>query len=324
MDKRTFLLGALAAGAVAALAHPAPALAQSGFAGQPLKIVVATPPGGASDTAARLVGQFMAKSLGQAVVVENKPGGNGVPAMLSVLSAPPDGRTLLWAMSSMAGTPLLVKSAPVKSMGEFVPVAPVVNLVYGLFVNPKVPASTVAELNAYLKANPDRLSYGTGVLSEYMVTAHYLRAVGAKAVRIPYKGGAQLMPDLISGALQFNIGPLAPGLPHANTGKLRLLATLPDRGTVVPGVPSLADAGIASDGFPTWNGLVAPPGTPKEVAARLAQEVNRALADPSVRGSLEAQGFRVAGGTPQQMGEAIESATAAWQRFVRDYDIPQE
>jgi tripartite-type tricarboxylate transporter receptor subunit TctC len=182
----------------------------------------------------------------------------------------------------------------------------------------------VPELNAYLKANPDRLSYGTGALSEYMVTVHYLRAAGVTAVRIPYKGGAQLMPDLISGVLQFNIGPLAPGLPHAKSGKLRLLATLPDRGTIVPGVPSLADAGIGTDALPTWNGLVAPPGTPKAVAQRLAQEVNRALADPSVRSSLEAQGFRVAGGTPQQMADAIESATAAWQRFVRDYDIPQE
>jgi len=301
-----------------------PVLAQSSAANQLLRIVVATPAGGASDTAARLLAQSLARSLGHQVMVENRPGGNGVPAVQTVLGAPADGQTLLWAMSSMAGMPQLVKSSPVKSLAELTPVSPVVNLVYGVFVNPKVPANTVAELTAYLKANPDRLNYGTGVLSEYMVTMHFLHTDGLKALRVPYKGGAQLMPDLISGELQFYIGPLAPGLPHVKSGKLRLLATLPDRGEVVPGVPSLADSGISTDALPTWNGLVAPPGTPQSVVTRLAQEVNRALGEPALRSALEAQGFKVTGGTPQQMGAAIESTTTVWRQFIRDYNIPQE
>jgi tripartite-type tricarboxylate transporter receptor subunit TctC len=301
-----------------------PARAQPALASRPLRIIVATPAGGASDTAARLVAESLTKSLGQQVLVENKPGGNGVLAVQAVLSAPADGHTLLWAMSSMAGMPLLVKSAPVKSMSEFTPVVLVVNLMYGLLVNTKVPANTVGEFSAYLKANPDRTSYATGALSEYMVTAHYLRSAGLKALRVPYKGGAQLMPDLITGEVQFNFGPLAPALPHVRSGRLRLLATLPDRHEIVAGVPSLAAAGVATDMLPTWNGLVAPPGTPREVVSRIAQDVNRALADPAVRSALEAQGFRVTGGTPQQMGEAIELASATWRQFVRDYDIPQE
>lgn len=302
-----------------------PAKAQAGpWPSGPLRIIVATPAGGASDTAARLIGQSLAKALGRQVLVENKPGGNGVPAVQAMLSAPADGMTLLWAQSSMAGMPMLVKTSPIKSLSEFVPVAPVVNLLYGVVVNPKVPATTVAELTAHLKSHPDQLSYGTGVLSEYMVTMHYLRAAGLKALRVPYKGGAQLMPDLISGELQFNIGPLAPALPHVRSGKLRLLATLPDRAEVVPGVPTLSDAGIATDTLPTWNGLVAPPGTSQDVAARLGQEVNRALADPAVRSTLEAQGFRITGGSPQQLGSAIEAATLAWRQFIRDYEIPQE
>lgn len=323
MLKRHFLLWGMFTGALAGTV-PSLARAQSSPTNPNLKIVVGTPAGGASDTAARLLAQSLSRQLGHPVVVDNRPGGNGVPAVQAVLNAPADGQTLLWAMSSMAGMPQLVKSSPVKSLAEFTPVSPVVTLVYGVFVNPKVPATTVAELTAHLKANPDRLNYGTGVLSEYMVTMHYLHSAGLKALRVPYKGGAQVMPDLISGELQFNFGPLAPGLPHVKAGKLRLLATLPDRGEVVPGVPSLSDSGIATEALPTWNGLVAPPGTPRDIAARLAQEVNRALTEPTLRSALEAQGFRVTGGTPQQLGTAIEAATATWQKFIRDYNIPQE
>src|SRR5512137_379370 len=194
-----------------------------------MKIIVATPAGGASDAAARIVAQALSRRLGQQVVVDNRPGGNGVPALLAALAAPADGHTLLWAMSSMAGMPLLVKSSPVKSMSEFTPVMPVVTLVYGLFVNPKVPAATVSELTAYLKANPGRASYATGTLSEYVVAMHYLRSAGLKAERVPYKGGVQLLPDLMNGEVQFNFGPLAPALPHVRSGKIRLLATLPGR-----------------------------------------------------------------------------------------------
>lgn len=303
---------------------PRTALTQTGFGSQPIKIIVATPAGGASDTAARLLAQSLAGSLGQSVLVENKPGGNGVPAVQAALSAPPDGHTLLWAMASMAGMPLLLKASPIRSMGEFAPVTTVVDLLYGLFVNPKVPANSVDELTAHLRANPDQLTYGTAVLSEYMVAAQFLRAAGLKALRVPYKGGAQLMPDLISGELQFYIGPLAPALGHVRSGKLRLLATLPERSDIVPDVPSLAEGGLSINTLVAWNGLVAPPRTPSEVTARLAQEVQRALAEPTLRSALQAQGFRVAGGTPQQMGLAIESASATWQQFVRDYEIVQE
>lgn len=322
MQSRLTFLASVAA--VLLVVLPLPCAAQVGVAGQPLRIIVATPPGGASDAAARLVAQSLTKSLQQQVIVENKPGGNGVPAVQTALSAAPDGRTLLWAMSSMAGMPMLVRSSPVESFSEFTPVVPVVNLTYGLFVNANVPASTVAELTAYLKSNPDRLNYGTGTLSEYMVTVHYLHTAGLKAVRVPYKGGAQLMSDLISGELQFNVGPLTPALPHVRSGKLRVLATLPDRSDALPAVPSLAEVGVPTSALPTWNGLVAPPHTPPAITERIAREVNRALAEPEVRRALEAQGFRISGGTPQQMRDAIDSATQAWRQFVRDYEIPQE
>ncbi|MEY4751282.1 MAG: hypothetical protein RIQ60_3496 [Pseudomonadota bacterium] len=324
LSRLSRLCACLAGPGLLLMASAAPGTTWAQAGAPALRIVVATPAGGASDTAARLLAQSLAKLQGRQVIVDNRPGGNGVPAVQSVLSAAPDGQTLLWAQASMAGMPMLVKSAPVKSLAEFVPVSLVVNLVYGVMVNSKVPASSVAELSAHLKARPGALSYGTGVLIEYMVTEHFLRASGAKALRVPYKGGAQLMPDLISGEIQFNIGPLAPALPHVRSGKLRLLATLPDRVDAAPGVPTLAESGISTEGLPTWNGLIAPPGTPREVAERLAVDVNKALADPGLRSAMEAQGLHVNGGTPQQMSAAIEAAAATWRQFIRDYDIPQE
>lgn len=323
MNRRGFLLSSLSASTVCAT-RVWSSQASLRFPIQPVRIILGTPPGGASDVAARLIAQSLSSSLDHQVIVENRPGGNGVPAIQAALAAPPDGHTLLWAMSSMSGTPLLVKSSPVKSLSEFRPVLPVVNLIYGLFVYPGLPATTVNQLTAYLKANPGRVSYATGVLSEYMVTVHYLRAAGVTALRIPYKGGAQLLPDLMKGEVQFNFGPLAPGLPHVRSGKLRLLATFPERTAIAPDVPSLAEAGVRTEGLPTWNGLVAPPRTPESIVDRIARDVNAVLADPAVRKTLEAQGFRVAGGGPAQMAAAIESADSAWRQFVRDYDIPQE
>lgn len=324
MDKRNFLRSSLA-GAGALVLRGTQALAQQpgARADRVLRIIVATPAGGASDTAARLLAQVLARQTGQTVLVDNKPGGNGVPAILSLLAAPADGQTLLWAMSSMAGMPLLVKSSPVKSLAELTPVAPVANVVFGLFVNPGIPAATLQEFSTYLKANPDKLAFATGVLSEYMATAQYLRLAAARAVRVPYKGGSQLMPDLVSGQVQFNIGPLAPGLPLVRSGKLRLLATAPDRLDALPGVPLLWDASSGAS-LPTWNGLVAPPRTPAETIARASQEVNHALADTALRSAFEAQGLRVTGGSPQHLREAMDSAADTWRQFIRDYDIPQE
>jgi tripartite-type tricarboxylate transporter receptor subunit TctC len=200
----------------------------------------------------------------------------------------------------------------------------VVNLVYGVYLNPTVPAKNIAELTAYLKANPSKLNYATGPLGEYMMAAHYLKATGTQAARIPYKGGAQIMPDLITGQVQLNFGPLAAGLPHVRAGKLRLLATVPQRMSGVQDVPSLNEAGIPTDDIPLWNGLMAPPNTPREIASRIAMEVAKALKNPELLKSLEAQGLMAVGGTPEAMNTAIQSATQSWRNFIRDYDIPQE
>jgi tripartite-type tricarboxylate transporter receptor subunit TctC len=301
----------------------APAAAQ--YPSKQIRLVVPTPAGGPSDVAARTLGQALSRSLGQPVIVENKPGAGGAIAAQAVMTAAPDGYTFLWTLASMAGIPMLQKSSPFQSLAELTPVSLVGSFAFGVFVHPGVPAQSTGELVAHLRSNPDKLNYGTGTLGEYMATTQFLKATGTSAVRVPYRGGPQLMPDLLNGRVQMNIGPLSGGLPHVKENRLRLLAVLlPQRAAVAPDVPTLAEAGITSVSLPTWQAILAPPRTPRAIAERMSREIAQALNDPGVRGPLEQQGILVQGLGPEEMALIIARDTEAWRNFVRDYDIPQE
>lgn len=321
--RRSHLI-ALATGLVASLL-PVAVLAANGFPSRPVTIIVPTPPGGPSDTAARLLARSLATAWSQQVNVENKAGASGALAARAVMDAAPDGHTLLWGLAAMAGLPLVQKAPPYRSMTELVPVANAVHMGYALFVNRDLPAQNFADLVAYGRANPDRLNYATGVLTEYGMAVHVLGAAGVKAQRVPYKGGAQLMPDLISGQVQLNFGPIISGLQHVRAGKLKVLATaLPQRSKVLPDVPTLAELGIPSGGLPSWNALFAPPGTPRDAVEAIAQAVAVAVKDPVVRDRLAESGVEMSGEGPRQLADAVESAITAWKAFVQLHQIPQE
>lgn len=322
IDRRTLGLAAVAALLGASAVTPVHA---TDYPSRPVTIVVPTPAGGPSDTAARLVAKSLSVAWAQPVVVENRAGAGGSIAAQSVMAAAPDGYTLLWAQASMAGMPFLQKGAPYKTLSEFTPVSNVVHFGYALFVNRDLPVQNFADLVALGRAHPGQLNVATGTPGEYMVAAHVLRAVGVKAQRVPYKGGAQLMPDLISGQVQINFGPILSGLQHVKAGKLRMLATaLPQRSPLLPDVPTLAELGVPPGALPTWNALFAPAGAPKEVADKVSTAVALALRDPAVLGPLKANGVEPLGSTPQQLADTVETATTAWKAFVRDYDVPQE
>ncbi len=300
-----------------------PAIAQAGS--KAVRLVVPTPPGGASDTAARTLAPALAKGLGQPVIVENRPGAGGALAAQAVMTAAPDGQTLLWGLASMAGIPALQKTPPFKSMTELVPVAMVGRFAFALFVHPDVPARTVAELVTYGRANPDKLNYATGTLGEYMAMVQLLAATGISSLRVPYKGGVQLMPDLMTGRIQLNIGPVSSGLQHVKDGKLRMLAVLlPSRIGIAPDVPTLAESGVPISGLPTWQAIFAPPGTPPVVAERVNREVARALADPELRGKLEQQALQVQSGTREDLAKVVAQDEEVWRVFVRENNVPRE
>ncbi|MGB3427879.1 MAG: tripartite tricarboxylate transporter substrate binding protein [Burkholderiaceae bacterium] len=317
---RTLFNAALALALVFAVQ---PAIAQAGS--KAVRLVVPTPPGGASDTAARTLAPALAKGLGQPVIVENRPGAGGALAAQAVMTAAPDGQTLLWGLASMAGLPALQKTPPFKSMTELVPVAMVGRFAFGLFVHPDVPARTVAELITYGRANPDKLNYATGTLGEYMAMVQLLAATGISSLRVPYKGGVQLMPDLMTGRIQLNIGPVSSGLQHVKDGKLRMLAVLlPSRIGIAPDVPTLAESGVPISGLPTWQAIFAPPGTPPVVAERVNREVARALADPELRGKLEQQALQVQSGTREDLAKVVAQDEEVWRVFVRENNVPRE
>ena len=303
----------------------APTLAMAQYPDRTIRLIVPFAPGGASDAAARTLGQAMSKSLGQPVLIENRPGANGSIAAQVVQSAPADGYTLLWASASMVAIPVLQKSAPYQSLNEFAPVSITCRLTYAVYVNADVPAKTVGEFITYARAKPGKLSYATGSLGEYMVTAQLLKSTGIDLVHVPYKGGAAAMPDLIAGRVQLNIGPFAAGLPHVKAGKLRMLATLlPKRSPAAPDVPTLAEAGVQNVTSPTWQAIFAPPKTPKNVTDRLAKEVALALRDEKLHAQFDGLAVQGESSTPEALTVIVNEDTITWRRFVHENNIPQE
>ncbi len=299
--------------------------AAAAYPDKPLKLVVPFPAGGASDTAARSLAQVLTKSLGQVIIIENRPGASGVIAAQSVLTAPADGYTLLWASASMVAIPQLQKAAPFRAFAEFAPVSMVGRLTYCMFVPASLPVTSVTEFVKYARAHPGKLSYATGSLGEYMVSAEFTRAAGLDIAQVPYKGGAQAMPDLIAGRVQLNFGPFAGGYPHVKDGKLRMLATVGAvRNPAVPDLPTMAEAGVPVVSSPTWQAIFAPPGTPRQIIDRLFREIAAALKDAMLREQFSRQAVQAEASTPEALARTVRDDVDTWKRFIRDNNVAQE
>lgn len=291
----------------------------------PIRLVVPVPAGGASDMAARAVAQTFLKQTGQSVLVENRPGASGAVAAQAVMSANADGKTLLWTLSSMTAIPLLQKASPYQTLAEFAPIGLVGRFTYGLFVSNEVPARTVGELTALMRARPGNLNCAYGTLGDYMAAAQFAAASASRFEYVPYKGGAQLMPDLIAGRVHFNFGPIPNGIANVRAGKLRMLAALaPKRSVLAPDVPTLSETGIATGPLPTWQAILAPPRTPAESTARLAKELGNTLREPALRSQLEQLALVPEEPSPAELRDTIAQDLEVWRRFIREQNIPTE
>ncbi len=296
----------------------APAQAQD-YPNRPLRIVVPFPAGGSADALARTIGQRLTESMGQPVVIENKPGAGGILGADTVAKAAPDGYTLLFANTNIAINPSLYKSLPYDTAKAFTPVVLMVQVPNLLLVADDVKANSVSELIALAKANPNTLNYasaGNGTFPHLAVELFKLHA-GITLTHVPYKGAAPALNALLAKEVQVLSNDLVNAVQHVKTGKVRALAiTGSKRSSVMPDVPTMAEAGLKDYVAVGWQGIMVPAGTPPAVITRLNTEINKALGDSSLRGTLSAQGLDVIGGSVQQFADFVRQDTERWRGAV--------
>jgi len=295
--------------------------AAQGYPAKPVKLVVPFPPGGSLDIAGRLIAQKLTEAWGQSVVVENKPGAGGNIGADLVAKAPADGYTiLLGALSTHAVNPSLYSSMPYDAVRDFAPITLIAVTPNVLVVNANSPVRNVSEFIAYTKANPGKLSFGSGSNGSagHLAGELYKVETGTDAVHIPYKGGAPATQALLAGDTQFMFDNLANAMAQVKAGKLRALAvTTAKRSILAPDLPTMAEAGVPGFDISTWYGLFAPAGTPSAIVAKWNTEVTRILNTPDVRARFVADGAEPAPDTPEQFSRFIAAELAKYARIVK-------
>ncbi len=292
---------------------------------KPIRLVLQFPPGGSTDSVARILAQAMSTSLGQPVLVENKPGADGAIAGEFVARAEADGHTFFLATNTpMMQVPLLKKNPPYDPVKSFTPVSLIGRYVYVLVTHPGVPAKDAQELLAYARANPDKLAYGSySGVTNLMHTQ--LKAVKADMNLVPYKGEGPTVTDILGNHIQLTFATPASTLQHVKEGKLRALAVLlPNRSSQFPTVPTGAEAGLPPLKAGTWAALFGPAKLPADIAQRVNRELNAAMQKPEVRERIAALGFDLAGSTPDEMAAYMQDQLQAWARAFSDAGMKPE
>jgi tripartite-type tricarboxylate transporter receptor subunit TctC len=285
------------------------------YPAQPIKLVIGFGPGSAADILARLVGKQMETSLGQPVIVENRPGNSSMVAAEAVARAPADGYTLFVATIANTLNPAEMKSS--FNLGrDLAPIALLGTVANVLVAHPSVPANNLQELIALAKSKPDSLTFGSSgyATASYMAAELFNAKAGTKILSVPYQGGSsQALSDLLSGriTLMFNVAVTL--APHVRAGKLRAFAVAqPKRASSMPDVPTLAEAGMEGFDAGIWIGLLAPSATPPAIIEKLSRAANDALATEEVRGALRQQGTDPVGGTPKEFADFIRADIEKW------------
>jgi len=307
--------------AFAALASIAmPAQAQT-YPTKPIRLVVPFPAGGTTDILARAVAQKLSETLGQQVIVDNRPGAGGNIGSELVARSAPDGYTLLMGtVGTHAINVSLYPKLPYDPVKDFTPIVLVAGVPNVLVVNPSLPARSVAELIAYAKANPGKLNFassGSGT-SIHLSGELFKVLTGVQMTHVPYKGSAPALTDLVGGQVQLMFDNLPSSLAFIKAGKLRALAvTSKTRAAALPDVPTMVEAGVPDFEASSWFGILAPAGTPRDIVVRINAEVAKWLATPDAREKLAGQGAIAAGGAPEDFARHIASETAKWARVVK-------
>lgn len=320
---RRHLLASLASIAAAIALATAPAMAQ-GWPDKAVRILVPAPAGSSLDVLARTIGEKLKDKFGATVIVENKPAAGGTVATAEVAKAAPDGHTLLLGFNGPLATGPLVQKVPYDVQKDLAPVVITSSQPNVLAVNAALPVKSVADLVAWSKANPGKLNYASvGNGSSSHLNAELLKSMsGIDAVHVPFNGSPPAVLATVQGETQMMFAVMQPLQAQVQAGKLRAIAvTTPKRFPLLPDIPAIAESGYPGFEALAWNGLVAPAGTPRPVIDKINAEVNAILKLPDVTQKMNAAGFDLIGGTPEDFAKLIAAESARWTPVVKRLGI---
>jgi len=291
------------------------------YPNRPVKIIVPFGPGGFTDVAARILQKELGPVLGQAVVIENRPGAGSTIGTDAVAKAAPDGYTLAMISTAHVISPHVYKSVPYDAIKDFTPVMRLAEGPYVLAVHPSLPVKNVADLIALAKAKPgviDFASSGNGS-SQHLVGALFCSMAGVQLNHVPYKGSNQAMNDVIGGQVKVTFAGVPNVLPNVASGKLKALAvTTLTRYAEMPDVPTIAESGVPGYDATIWLGLIAPANTPREIVQKLNGDITRVLSTPDAKKLMASAGVDVAPSSPEEFGRLMQSELERWGKVVRE------
>jgi tripartite-type tricarboxylate transporter receptor subunit TctC len=309
----------LALFAVALFASAPSATAEDAYPSRPIRMIIPFPPGGPTDVMGRLISQALSDQLGQQVYVDNRPGAGSTLAGKIAVNAEPDGYTLLLgSAATLAIGPTLYPDAEYDPK-RFVPVAMVAEVPYVMVASPKAPVGSVGELIAYAKAHPGKLNFGVpNGAPPHMLAAWFKNLTGINVVLVTYRGGANVLTDLLGGQIDLAVETCSILLPQLRDGKLRPLGTpSPKRLADLPDVPTMAENGVPGFTASSWTGIVAPPGTPKAVVDKLNHATNAALALPATQAKLKTLEAQAMFGSPADYADFLKSELPKWTGMAK-------
>ncbi len=301
--------------------------AQAAYPDKPIKIVVGFAAGGGSDILSRMIAPALAEALGQPVIVDNLPGAGGNRAMAEVARAKPDGYTLLMGTPGLATNSSLYANLGFDPEKDFAPVALVASVQNVLLVRPSLSAKKVSELIEMARQSPGKLNYaspGSGT-SLHLAAVLFNESAGIKTVHVPYKGGGQALSDLMSGQVDFMFNVLPSALPQIKAGTVRAIAvTGSQRSDSLPDIPTMIESGVAGYTAVTWNGILAPAGTPPEIIEKLNKAIRQVLTNPEMIQRYASIGTTVLIGSPEDFAKLIRDETVKWRRAIQASGLKAE
>ena len=308
---------AVATMSLASLAADQPA---TSYPSRPIRFLLGQATGGGQDIISRALAQKLTETLGQSVIVDNRPGAGGTLATTIAIKATPDGYTALVVSSTFAINPVLYRNLPFDQKRDLEPVTQIASTAFILLVHPSLPVTSVRDLIAYAKERPGQLNYASGGIgnSGHLAGALFASLAGVKLTHVPYKGTGLAMPDLLAGRIQLLFNSMIQGQSYARKRQLNALAvTTAKRSASMPELPTVAEAGVSGYEFQSWYGVMVPRGTPKAIVAKLQHDIVRTLSLPDFKAQLAREGSETVGSAPEQFRQFLDLEMAKWAEIVR-------